>query len=110
MATNRRGDLLVIGLFALIGAAIGAFCFMVTSDGPNAVVNTSVMSWSPEMKRDASLTVWFFGWEAYTRTAADASAFQAELMVWKWGIPLLFFVGVGLETRRNHEVPALGFT
>jgi uncharacterized membrane protein YfcA len=95
MMATKRGDVLVIGVFALIGAALGAFCFMVYSDGPNAAVDVAVFRGSTQYKLDASLTVRFFGWEAYSRTAEDPSAFDVEVKLWTWGTPLALFVGGG---------------
>ena len=64
----------------------------VGSSRPEAVVTTMVAVPSPQLKRDASLTVVVFGRVGYTRSASDASAFDAELACWHWAPPILAVV------------------
>ncbi|WP_232055876.1 hypothetical protein [Tuwongella immobilis] len=89
-------------MFALIGLSVGLFWFLISSGGPNAFTVTSIMQPATPVI-DSTLTVTFFGYDGYTRSAPDASAFAAEVEFWKWAPFVVIVLGSlvgGLVGRR----------
>lgn len=93
---KMRSDRWVIGIFALVGAAVIGFLWLVNSDGPEAVVTTAVTPPVPRAGMDARLSATFFGRAGYTRSAPDTAAFDTELAFWHRGFPALMVLAGGL--------------
>lgn len=90
---RRRSDRYLIALFALIGGVIGSLLFLVFSDPENLVMCSVTEFNQPPLQRSvAILTVTIFRRFTYTRTAATASAFDAEILF--WGIAPLALSGL----------------
>src|SRR5438067_5468074 len=85
---RQRGDRLLVGVLASVGAAAGLFLFLVNCDGPEAAVMT-VISQSSRPGTGSRLMVVFFGRVGYTRSAPDAAAFAAEVAFWQWLPPVV---------------------
>ena len=94
--SRRRGDPLIIAVFASIGLASAAFLLLANCEGPDAIVMTYISEPLPHSQQEASLTVTFLGRAVYTRTAADAHEFDAEVAAWQLGFPILVLVLGGL--------------
>jgi len=80
---GRRGDRVVAGVCAVIGAVAGLAAFLCAAgSSPEPLVVQAAIIRSDRPAAGAELSVRFFGRPGFTKTSPDPQAFDLEALLW----------------------------
>jgi len=92
--SRRRWNWLIIFTLALVGAASSFYVLLGSGEGGGYESLVQLAVAVPEQPgANATLTVYLFGRELYTRSAPNVASFQRDDIFWLWVLPTILILG-----------------